>query len=124
MVIIEIQKVIKIENGKLFYRGDNEDIAFINLKSCAERYEKEHNILDGKKRLYRCVGERFFGEYDAYYEFYTEEHTRLHMRLKTNQVKRFLFKIFNLNFHVKEFRLFYRIQEQLNARGWTTIDLT
>lgn len=28
MVIIEIQKVIKIENGKLFYRGDNEDIAF------------------------------------------------------------------------------------------------
>ncbi len=46
------------------------------------------------------------------------------MKLRTNKIKRFVSKIMGWNFHAKEFQQFYSVQKELNANGWTTMDLS
>ena len=121
---IPLSNVIDITKDKLHYRDDNGNVVDIELALCANNYESTHNIINKNELKVRCVGERFFGEY-AYYEIYTQdEHTQIYMMLKTNVIKRFISKISGWNFHGKDFQKFYAIQKQLNANGWTTLDLS
>lgn len=121
---IHFSKIIEIKENKIYYRNDSGDSDFIELESCANNYESTHNIININDSKVRCIGERFFGEY-AYYELYTEdEHTQIYMNLKTNAFKRFISKTIGWNFHSMDFQKFYSIQKQLNANGWTTLDLS
>ena len=121
---IDILDIIEIKENKIHYLNDNGNPAFIELESCANSYESTHNITNTNELKVRCIGERLFGKY-AYYEIYTEdEHTQIYMNLKTNVVKRFISKTIGWNFHGKDFQRFYAIQKQLNANGWTTLDLS
>ena len=119
---IRIDKITEITKDKLFYRDNNGNTAFIELNECANNYESTHGIKQQDKAI-RCVGERFFGEY-AYYEFYTADHTQFYMELQTSRIKRFISNTIGWNFHRKDFQLFYSVQKQLNANGWTTHDLS
>ena len=120
---IHISNITDITKDKIFYRDDRGDIAYIELEPCANRCEATCNILNKDEVAARCVGERLFAQY-AYYELYTPEHTQIYMNLKTNWLKRFIYKMIGWNFHTKEFQQFYYIQKRLNANGWTTIDLS
>ena len=122
--MIYISNITEIKENMICYRNDNGNVDFIELESCANNYESTHNIMNINELKVRCVGERLFGEY-AYYEIYTQdEHTQIYMMLKTNVIKRFISKISGWNFHSKDFQKFYAIQKQLNANGWTTLDLS
>ena len=124
MRMIHISNITEIKENMICYRNDNGNVDFIELESCANNYESTHNIMNINELKVRCVGERLFGEY-AYYEIYTpDEHTQIYMMLKTNVIKRFISKISGWNFHSKDFQKFYAIQKQLNANGWTTLDLS
>ena len=124
MRMIHISNITEIKENMICYRNDNGNVDFIELESCANNYESTHNIMNINELKVRCVGERLFGEY-AYYEIYTQdEHTQIYMMLKTNVIKRFISKISGWNFHSKDFQKFYAIQKQLNANGWTTLDLS
>ena len=124
MRMIHISNITEIKENMICYRNDNGNVDFIELESCANNYESSHNIMNINELKVRCVGERLFGEY-AYYEIYTQdEHTQIYMMLKTNVIKRFISKISGWNFHSKDFQKFYAIQKQLNANGWTTLDLS
>lgn len=119
---IDIRDIVEITDDKIIYRGKN-GVGSIELAPCAANFEAEFRNSAASGTC-RCVAVRFFGEYNSYYELFDEEHTRLFLKMKTNKVKRLLFKLFYLNFHVKEFQLFYSVHKQLNAHGWTTLDLT
>ena len=121
---IPLSNVIDITKDKLHYRDDNGKVVDIEFALCANNYEATHNIINKNELKVRCVGERFFGEY-AYYELYTkDEHTRIYMKLNTNAFKRFISKTIGWNFHSMDFQKFYAFQKQLNANGWTTLDLS
>lgn len=120
---IHISNIADIKNNKIYYREDNENIAFIDLEFCANSYELIHNTVNNDELKVRCVGERFFGEC-AYYKLYTEEPTQIYMNLTTNAIKRLITKVTGWNFHSKDFQTFYAIQKRLNANGWTTLDLS
>ncbi len=120
---IDISNVIDIKDNKLFYRNIDR-ILFIDLEVCAHNYESACTNINKSAVKVRCVGERFFCDY-AYYELYTtDEHTQIFMNLKNNALKRFIFKTIGWNFYGKAFQRFYTIQKQLNANGYTTLDLS
>ena len=119
---IHISNITDIKNDKIYYRN-NENILFIELGPCADRYEAERNSISKGELKARCVGKRFFGDY-AYYELYTEERTQIYINLKSNAIMRFISKTLGWNFHSKDFQKFYDIQKRLNANGWTTLDLS
>ena len=119
---IRIDKITEITKDKLYYKDNDGNVAFIELNECANNYESTHDVKQQDKVI-RCVGERLFGEY-AYYEFYTTDHTQFYMELQTNRIKRFISRTIGWNFHRKDFQLFYSVQKQLNANGWTTLDLS
>ena len=116
---IHLFDIMGVKGNKLYYR-ENEDVFYIELALCADNYQSTHNTAN---KSFRCVGERFFGAY-AYYELYTEEQTQIYMNIKTNALKRVVSKMTGWNFHSKDFQRFYALQKQLNANGWTTLDLT
>lgn len=120
---IDIRNITDITVNKITFRNDHGDVSFIELEACANSYDKAHNIKNRDIAGYRCVGERFFGEY-AYYEFYTAEHTQFYLELKTGIIKKLMAKVLGWNFHAKDFAMFYSIQKKLNAHGWTTMDLS
>ena len=121
---IHLSNIIEIKENRIYYRNDGGKSDFIELEACANNYDSAHNITNKNDLKVRCIGERLFGEY-AYYEIYTQdEHTQIYMMLKTNVIKRFISKISVWNFHSKDFKKFYAIQKQLNANGWTTLDLS
>lgn len=117
-----IRDVVEITDDRIIYRDERGDTAFIELAPCSNSFEIKHNITTEAGKV-RTVGERFFGE-NAYYELYDIGHTRLYLKLKTNRIQKLISKVFKWNFHAKEFQLFYSIQTQLNAHGWTTLDLS
>lgn len=122
---IHITNITDIKNDRIYYRDDNGNIAFISLETCANNYEKINNVTYKEGSKFRCVGERLFGFRDyVYYELCTDEPTHLYLNLKTNAFRRFIEETIGWNFYVKEFRLFYSIQERLNKNGWTTLDLS
>ncbi len=121
---IRLSNIIEIKENTIYYQNDGGNSAFIELETCANNYESAHNIKNKNDLKARCIGERFFGEY-AYYELYTEdEHTQIYMNLKTNAFKHFISKTIGWNFHSMDFQKFYAFQKQLNANGWTTLDLS
>ncbi len=125
MVKIHISDITDITKDKLYYRNASGNIAFIDLETCANNYETINNVTYKEGTKHRCIGERLFGFRDyAYYELYTEERTHLYLNLKTNAFRRFLYRIIGWNFYVKDYRLFYSVQERLNTKGWTTLDLS
>lgn len=117
---IHIDRITKITAIGIYYWDDRGDECVIEFEPCANSYDAAHNIQRDNS-VVKCVGERFFGDY-AYYELYTIGHTQLYMNLKTNIFARVLRGI--LNFHTKQFSKFYSIQKQLNAVGYTTLDLS
>jgi hypothetical protein len=121
---IHISNITEIKENKIYYLNGNGKADFIELESCANNYEATRDITNKSELKVRCVGERLFGEC-AYYEIYTrDEHTQIYLKLKTNAIKRFIFKTIGWNFHRKDFQKFYAIQKQLNINGWTTLDLS
>jgi len=101
--------------------NDHGSECVIDLKPCVNNWDEAHNIQCNNSS-YKCVGDRFFGKY-AYYELYTTgEHTQLYMNLKTNIFTKLFGRIWN--FYAKDFSKFYSIHKQLNAKGYTTCDLS
>lgn len=120
---IHISDIIDIKENKLFYRNNDRTFS-IDLEVCAYNYESTCTSLNKGEVKVRCVGKRLFCDY-AYYELYTtDEHTQIFMNLKNNALKRFIFKTIGWNFYSKAFQRFYNIQKQLNANGYTTLDLS
>ncbi len=120
---IHILNITDIKSNKIYYQNNDKTLS-IDLEFCADNYEATHKKLNNEKCKVPCVGERFFGKY-AYYEFYTaDEHTQIYMEIKTNAFMRFISKTIGWNFHSKDFQKFYAIQKQLNACGFTTLDLS
>ena len=123
MIKIHISNITDITKDGLFYRNDIGDICFIDLSVCADNWEREHIAINKSETNMRSVGARLFGEY-AFYELYTDDHTQLYMELNTSVIKRFLTRITGWNFHAAQFSEFYSVQKRLNAKGWTTFDLS
>ncbi|MBQ8741168.1 MAG: hypothetical protein IJY79_06430 [Clostridia bacterium] len=122
---IHISNITDITKDKIYYRDDNGDVAFIDLETCASNYEAINDVTYKQDSKHRCVGERLFGFRDyAYYELYTDERTHLYLELKTNAFRRFVYRVIGWNFYVKDYQLFYSVQERLNNKGWTTLDLS
>lgn len=119
---IDIRRIVEITDNAIVYKDDRGDTAMIELSPCANNWEKQHQKT-AEKGMPRCVGDRCFGEY-AYYELYDIGHTQFYLDLRTSKIKKWIGRLIEWNFHQREFELFYSVQKQLNAHGWTTADLT
>lgn len=123
MLKINIRDIERIIGDKLYYRNTAGDVSFVDLRDCAEYHEKSVGTTEIGK--VRCVGERMFAGPTAYYDLYSQDGIRLYLDLpRLNFFKRFLSKVFGMNFDTKFFSQYYSIQKSLNANGWTTCDLS
>lgn len=124
---ISFYNIIDVAPDVIIYEDNSGNKQKISLPVCAKLYAEKNGIsrnCEGQKL--NCVGGRFFSESfkSAFYEFFTSEHIRFCLELKSNKFKDFLGRYLKLNLYTKEFSVFYSLQKKLNKIGYTTIDLT
>lgn len=117
---IDIGKIKSINKEVICYENQSGENVLLDLAKCAENYSVVCGAAQGKCK---SVGRRLFAHPCAFYEIYADETIYFVLPLKTNGVKRMISKVFGWNFDSKAFELFYAVQKQLNAAGYTTLDL-
>lgn len=124
---VPLERIIKVKKDQLIYQDNRGDYASVDLLSCVNSFEAQNFLQNNTNPNFdkpsRCVGERYFGDDYAYYEFYDNGHTRFYIKMKSSIWTRLLDKI-GWNWRIKYFEKFYSIQKMLNLAGYTSMDLT
>ena len=121
VIKIPFENIIKITPEELFFKSNDGKTKKINLEECAKNYDLAQGISSEQRAGFlKCIGGRCF----PFFEFFTStHHTRFYIPLKKTAFTRFLKKI-GWNPYTKEHSEFNAMQRNLNALGFTSLDLT